>query len=263
MPIEDTPLSEPTFAEKVHRITGAAPADPDSFRRAEKPVANLPNTLKGIGRAARNAAQSDDAAAQTAPARAGGWPLGAVVSLSALVLVIGGGLGWGLSQLWPSPPPKAAKDVAAPPPASAPEAYAAAAPDAPAAVASAAAPTNETGLADPTGLSEQTPQLVQGDSPFYESQKLAAQAQLRELMSDPHGLIFRDVEMVIAGSGSLQSVNFCGDVNSVNPKGDYIGFQRFISSADQAQIEQFMTPGDFSLAWRARCSGPHGPKIWS
>jgi hypothetical protein len=248
-------LSEPSFAEKVHQLTGTAPVDPTSFRSPEKPVANLPNTLKGIGQRNRTA-QPGASAADPGPRVATGWPLGAVVSLSALVLVVGGGLGWGLSRLWPSPHPKSATDVVAAPPASPPEAHAAEPPDEPVVVA--AAPSNDT-----AGPSVETSQQVAGDSPFYENQKLAAQTQLMELMPEPHGLIFRDVETVITGSGSLQTVNFCGDVDSLNPKGAYIGFQRFISSADHAQIEQFMTPGDFSLAWRTQCSGLRGPKIWS
>ncbi len=111
-----------------------------------------------------------------------------------------------------------------------------------------------------TAASTPTAKLAPGDSAYLESQKAAAQGALEAYMPESRGLLYRDVLTVV--SADTQSVSFCGQVNSVNPTGAYIGYQRFISSANWAQVEDFSTPGDFSEAWRERCFGRQGPQIW-
>jgi len=96
----------------------------------------------------------------------------------------------------------------------------------------------------------------------YEAQRTSAEDQLKTRLPKTEGLLFRDVKTNLSSADGRTMVDFCGEVNVINPMGAYVGFQRFISSRLDATIEQGASPGDFNQAWRQRCTGAEGPKVW-
>ena len=99
--------------------------------------------------------------------------------------------------------------------------------------------------------------------PDFLGAQAAAQAQLEAAAPEIHGLLYRNVKTDLSGPMAAPQINFCGEVNSLSPAGLYVGFQRFVSSAADAKLETFMTPGDFDQTWRTRCNGRIGPKVWN
>ncbi len=93
--------------------------------------------------------------------------------------------------------------------------------------------------------------------------KEAAEEELKARLPEIDGVQYKDVKTNLSTTDGEQKVDFCGEVNSLNPMGVYIGFQRFISSRFDARVEQGMSPGEFDQAWQARCSGTEGPKVWN
>lgn len=151
------------------------------------------------------------------------------------------------------PPPVA---PLAPPPAG-PAAAQAATP----APASAPTPTPATFTAESPHDAERP--VGAGPAIDFVAIQTASQLNLEALTPERNGLLYRDVRTVLSGPEASPDVNFCGEVNSLNPAGAYEGFQRFISSPVEARLEAFMTPGAFNQVWAARCSGRLGPKLWS
>lgn len=97
----------------------------------------------------------------------------------------------------------------------------------------------------------------------FESHRAAAEEELKARMPEIEGLQYRDVKTSIGAANGQPTVDFCGEVNSLNPMGVYVGFQKFISSRFDARIEQGTAPGEFAQAWAQRCNGTEGPKIWN
>lgn len=252
-----------SFDEKVRKITGAPePSAPTPSSNAQAVSAGLPAELAWFARKAGVKIVLPQGSDEAKPPSKG---LGVVLigAMAAVVLLLAGGLAWALRSA-ATPAAGAASDSMAM--ATSPDmpAAAAALPAADAAgnYAQTASPATAVAPATDAAAPVADSAPVTGDTPYLETQKAAAEAALAQQMSEPRGLVFRDVTTVVASSNGVRSVNFCGDVNSRNPMGEYIGYQRFISSADHAQIEQFMTPGEFSQAWHDRCSGDQGPQIW-
>ena len=98
--------------------------------------------------------------------------------------------------------------------------------------------------------------------PNFAAELSGAQDALNARLPENRGLTFRGVQTFVTTVGQQSAVQFCGEVNVLNPMGRYVGFQKFISSSGGAKIEQDMTPGDFGQAWRDNCQGAQGPAIW-
>lgn len=97
----------------------------------------------------------------------------------------------------------------------------------------------------------------------FASNKSAAEEELQARMPEIDGLQYKDVRTNVSVTDGQPRVDFCGQVNSLNPMGVYIGFQRFISSRFDAKIEQGVAPGEFAQAWQQHCTGQEGPKVWN
>lgn len=95
-----------------------------------------------------------------------------------------------------------------------------------------------------------------------EGQTHTAQRQLKAQLSDSHQLSYRDVHMFVQGAAETAHAVFCGEVDSVDPAGAHVGYQHFITSADKAEVENMMTPWDFTQAWTRRCAGRESPQGW-
>jgi hypothetical protein len=95
-----------------------------------------------------------------------------------------------------------------------------------------------------------------------EASRADAEEMLKARLPDPVGAQFRNVKTSLSSDNGQTLVDFCGEVNIVNPTGAYVGFQRFVSSRRGATIEQSAAPGDFAQAWSRRCTGSAGPSIW-
>ncbi|MBV9510922.1 MAG: hypothetical protein JO303_11645 [Caulobacteraceae bacterium] len=262
----DQSLQAADFDEKVRKITGApARTDPPAAAKgtaavkASRGASDRSTELAWFARKA-GVKLAAPAAGAKPPSKAVGIAL--IAALAAIVLLLAGGLAFVLLRGAGAPAP--ARDSGPRPNAAdLPAAVA----DLPTTSADGLTPAEQPGAPSTPAAPSPSPEEVAaspilGDTPYLEGQKAAAQSALAQQMSEPRGLLYRDVQTVVATADGAQSVNFCGSVNSRNPKGDYIGYQRFISSADHAQVEQFMTPGEFAQAWRDRCSGDQGPQIW-
>jgi len=99
--------------------------------------------------------------------------------------------------------------------------------------------------------------------PDFPGLQVAAQEQVEAILPEIRGVQFRDVRTNLSTQNGQTRVDFCGEVNTRDPMGAYVGFQKFISSAEDAKIELAMAPGAFAQAWGARCTGAAGPKVWN
>jgi|GEM_PF-3565101 hypothetical protein len=254
------------FEEKIHEmLSRRAP-----LQRPQPPAkVNLGKDLKWVERRAQRAraraamAGAAMAGAETIPqqiSRRRGRVRTVVVSVLGLsLLAVAGGLGWAVRDAWPTLTQSNDEAGVSPSTAVAPPAQAAAAKPA------SPSPAPETDLSSAVlayTAPVQPQQAVDGDTPALEMKRTASEAMLKEQISDPHGLVYQDVRTVLTPPEVDDGVNFCGNVNSLNPMGAYVGYQRFVSSADSAVLEHFKTPDEFEEIWRRRCSGAQGPRIW-
>jgi len=95
-----------------------------------------------------------------------------------------------------------------------------------------------------------------------ESNRAAAVEMLRAQLPQTNGAQFRNVKTNLSSDNGEMLIDFCGEVNVVNPTGAYVGFQRFVSSKRAAKIEEGAAPGDFEEVWQVHCTGAEGPRIW-
>jgi hypothetical protein len=250
-----------SFGQKLNEILGGpqisarpqsppqAPAPPAQAQ----PAANFGKKLKWVERRTRRARADAGIASPGAvnpPTRNPRARAAAVAALGVALLLAAGGVGWAAREAWPTF--NQATDDAHPSP--------------PMTMASPAGAPVQPASTPPTSSTDPSPEEPQahvaGDTPALEMKKTAAEAMLKEQISDPHGLIYHDVQTVLGRADSDGDINFCGAVDSHGPMGDYLGYQRFISSPGGAVLERFKTPGEFEQIWHDRCSGTHGPRIW-
>lgn len=80
----------------------------------------------------------------------------------------------------------------------------------------------------------------------------AAMAAMRDRLKDPKSADFRNVFLNSAGG----AVVACGEVNSRNGFGGYVGFQSFVASpvGGLAVLASDMKKGEFEKTWKALCS---------
>ena len=97
----------------------------------------------------------------------------------------------------------------------------------------------------------------------YLSLKTEAEEKLDGVLSDDHGVRYRDVHTKLATLEGGGIVAFCGEENSRSVLGGYGGFQRFIASRSVAVIEGQMEPAEFAQAWSQFCENAvEGPQVW-
>jgi len=142
--------------------------------------------------------------------------------------------------------------------------------------ASAAAPTQTPAVeAAPTPVDVQGPTYAAAGAdagpaassapagPDFGAEKAAAEEELKSHLPETEGLTYRDVKTNLTTVNGQSTVDFCGEVNSLDPSGAQIGFQKFIAARDDARTELGAAPGEFSQAWQKRCTGAEGPKVWN
>ncbi|MCE1236691.1 MAG: hypothetical protein LWW93_10075 [Hyphomicrobiales bacterium] len=80
----------------------------------------------------------------------------------------------------------------------------------------------------------------------------AAMAAMRDRLKDPKSADFRNVFLNSSGG----AVVACGEVNSRNGFGGYVGFQPFVASpvGGIAVLASDMKKGEFEKTWKALCS---------
>jgi hypothetical protein len=161
---------------------------------------------------------------------------------------------WAKPDLAVHPPPAAAASNAAPASASA----AASDPSQP-------APSEATALVDARSVAaSDAPTAADAAARALADDQAAAQETLEARLPENKGVQYKDVRTIVSNTDAdgQPRIDFCGEVNSLNPMGTYIGFQRFISSPHDAKIEQGFAPGEFDQAWRQDCTGRQGPDVW-
>lgn len=129
----------------------------------------------------------------------------------------------------------------------------------PSAAATASSASDQPGSGAPAAAAQAA---SEAPPPNFAAELSGAQDALQARLPENRGLTFRGVQTFVTTTGQQSAVQFCGEVNVLNPMGRYVGFQKFISSSAGAKIEQDMTPGDFGQAWRDNCQGAQGPAIW-
>ena len=72
---------------------------------------------------------------------------------------------------------------------------------------------------------------------------------VRQLLTNPNSATFRNV--YTAKSDELKTV--CGEVNSRNIEGDFIGYQRFYSHGDPEDTFLEKNTFEFSISWKKFC----------
>ena len=97
----------------------------------------------------------------------------------------------------------------------------------------------------------------------YLSLKAEAEEKLDGVLTDDHGVRYRDVHTKLSTLGGGGIIAFCGEENSRTPLGGYAGFQRFIASRSVATTESQMEPAEFAQAWGQFCENAvEGPQVW-
>ena len=97
----------------------------------------------------------------------------------------------------------------------------------------------------------------------YLGMKAEAEEKLRGVLTDDHGVRYRDVHTKLSTLEGGGIVAFCGEENSRTPLGGYGGFQRFIASRSVATVEGQMEPAEFAQAWSQFCDNAvEGPQVW-
>lgn len=97
----------------------------------------------------------------------------------------------------------------------------------------------------------------------YLGMKAEAEEKLRAILTDNHGVQFRDVRTKLSTLDGGGIVAFCGEENSRTPLGGYGGFQRFIASRSVALTQAQASPLDFEQAWSQFCvNAVEGPQVW-
>ena len=97
----------------------------------------------------------------------------------------------------------------------------------------------------------------------YLSLKAEAQEKLQGILTDDHGVRYRDVHTKLSTLEGGGIVAFCGEENSRSPLGGYDGFERFIASRSVATTESQMEPAEFSQTWSQFCENAvEGPQVW-
>ena len=72
---------------------------------------------------------------------------------------------------------------------------------------------------------------------------------VRQHLRNPDSATFRDV--YVSQANAVKTV--CGQVNSRNREGDFIGYQRFYSQGDPANTFLENTTFEFSIQWNKFC----------
>ena len=186
------------------------------------------------------------------------WPLGVAIAIgAALVIVVAGG-GWITWTVLSEQGPSQKTDASAQPATATAAAEAASASPA----AQPDAPTAEQPAGGAQVISAPAPEQPATPDQIVAAQRETAEGMLKANLPESRGLIYRDVRTFIKGPVATTPAVFCGEFDSLNPAGARVGYQHFISSTENAQVETMMTPGDFNQAWRDHCAGPEGPKVW-
>ena len=169
------------------------------------------------------------------------------------VLKVGGAVLGGLSvlavigsALQPTPPSAPSKAVAvAPPP------------------APSVAPPIQPPKPAPAASASTDPDVQADGGLNYLSLKAEAEEKLAGVLTDDHGIRYRDVHTKLSTLDGGGIVAFCGEENSRSPMGGYGGFERFIASRSVATTESQMEPAEFAQAWSQFCeSAVEGPQVW-
>ncbi len=107
------------------------------------------------------------------------------------------------------------------------------------------------------------PDVQPGGGLDYLSLKAKAEEKLRGILTDDHGVRYRDVHTKLSTLEGGGIVAFCGEENSRTPLGGYGGFQRFVASRSVAVTESQMEPAEFAQAWNQFCENAvEGPQVW-
>ena len=111
--------------------------------------------------------------------------------------------------------------------------------------------------------SSATPPSSDTDGLDYLSLKAEAEEKLDGVLTDDHGVRYRDVHTKLSTLEDGGIVTFCGEENSRTPLGGYGGFQRFIASRSVATTQSQMEPAEFAQAWSQFCENAvEGPQVW-
>lgn len=78
---------------------------------------------------------------------------------------------------------------------------------------------------------------------------LSRKTEIRGSLKDPSSAEFRNVFVSRKGGAPV----VCGEVNSKNSFGGYVGFQRFVSFGTINVIESQMAPGEMDATWMKIC----------
>ena len=76
-----------------------------------------------------------------------------------------------------------------------------------------------------------------------------SQETIKQKLKDPNSAQFKNVTF----NRSSKSKVVCGQVNSKNSFGGYVGFQRFIAAGSQFGYLESEISDDFSTVWRQFC----------
>ena len=131
------------------------------------------------------------------------------------------------------------------------------------------APITQTATAAPTpqrvpaSQASADPDVRANGGLDYLSLKAEAEEKLDGVLTDDHGVRYRDVNTKLSTLEGGGIVAFCGEENSRTPLGGYGGFQRFIASRSVATVESQMEPAEFAQAWDQFCENAvEGPRVW-
>ena len=138
-----------------------------------------------------------------------------------------------------------------------------AAPSKPNSMPAAASSTSTSAPSSPPTTSNAEPDVQAGGGLDYLFLKAEAEEKLRGVLTDDHGVRYRDVRTKLSTLEGGGIVAFCGEENSRTPLDGYGGFQRFVASRSVAVTESQMEPADFSQAWTQFCENAvEGPQVW-
>lgn len=79
-----------------------------------------------------------------------------------------------------------------------------------------------------------------------------AKKQMAAELKDPDSAKFRNLAVYQPATG--QGVALCGEVNAKNAYGAYVGFRKFVSAGELAEVEQPDGGGLYSVLGQSLCS---------
>lgn len=93
----------------------------------------------------------------------------------------------------------------------------------------------------------------------FASEVSAAQSAIKNQMKDPDSTNFKSVREITNSQGGRF---VCGEVNSKNSYGGYVGFKTFAYQGGRTVIDgSFSTPDDYEFLALSGCAGPDAEKV--